>query len=145
MEILWSFSIYLETVAMVPQFHLIKKAQRIQKHVIGYIVAIAIYEALYISHWAYQYYYSDYYDNLRLAAGIVQFVIYCDFFLRILPWICNAKNDVEQPIVVTIDVPKTSGHLGSNVSTILLTPASLVGINNDKVRNEFARLLCFRC
>ncbi|XP_058807830.1 ER lumen protein-retaining receptor-like [Phymastichus coffea] len=138
LEILWTFSIYLEAVAMVPQFHFVHRSKRIHKHIICYIAAICIYKALYIAHWAYQYFYqSHHYDKLSLSAGMVQLVLYCDFFRCILPLLFNGKMHDVQPTVATIEVnvengiPKT-GHLTNNVSTIVLTPTFLTGVDNDK-------------
>lgn len=107
LQILWTFSIYLESVAILPQLFLVSKtgeAESITSHylfalgntyklfdvstsiifvpcLIGIIVPISgSYRALYLLNWIYRYYAEDHYDLIAIVAGVVQTVLYCDFF-----------------------------------------------------------------
>ncbi|KAG1848920.1 HDEL sequence binding protein [Suillus subalutaceus] len=66
-EILWTFSIYLESVAIFPQLFM---RETITTH---YLAALGLYRALYLPNWIYRY--------ARLSQpGLVQTGLYLDFF-----------------------------------------------------------------
>ncbi|XP_023245226.1 uncharacterized protein LOC111642874 [Copidosoma floridanum] len=148
MEVLWQFSMYLEAVAMVPQFHFIAKAKYIHKHMLYYIMALATYKALYIVHWIYRYYERNQYDRYTQASGVIQLMLYCDFFIRVIPklslWeslgerviVDDNSNDYDNDDKNVANVENgdmsNSGHLSSNISTIVLTPAILATLDCDK-------------
>ena len=80
MEILWTFSIYLESVAILPQLYMITKTGKAETVTVQYLLFLGCYRALYIANWAYRYYYEGFYDLIALAAGVVQTLLYIDFF-----------------------------------------------------------------
>lgn len=53
------------------------EAESITSH---YLFALGSYRALYILNWIYRYASEDHYDLIAIVAGIVQTVLYCDFF-----------------------------------------------------------------
>ena len=55
MEILWTFSIYLECVAILPQLFMISKTGEAESITSHYLFALGAYRALYIFNWAYRY------------------------------------------------------------------------------------------
>ena len=54
MEILWTFSIYLESVAILPQLFMISKTGEAESITSHYLFALGAYRALYIFNWAYR-------------------------------------------------------------------------------------------
>jgi len=80
MEILWTFSIYLETVAILPQLFMISKTGEAETITSHYLFAQGSYRALYIANWIYRYYYENHVDLIAICAGVVQTILYCDFF-----------------------------------------------------------------
>jgi ER lumen protein retaining receptor len=80
LEILWTFSIYLESVAILPQLFMISKTGEAASITSHYLFALGTYRALYILNWIYRYYGEGFYDLIAIVAGIVQTVLYCDFF-----------------------------------------------------------------
>jgi ER lumen protein retaining receptor len=80
LEILWTFSIYLESVAILPQLFMISKTGEAETITSHYLFALGIYRALYILNWIYRYYYEGFFDLIAVVAGCVQTVLYCDFF-----------------------------------------------------------------
>jgi len=80
MEILWTWSIYLEAVAIFPQLFLVSKTGEAETITSHYLFALGSYRGLYILNWIYRYYMESYYDLIAIIAGIVQTVLYCDFF-----------------------------------------------------------------
>ena len=79
-QILWTFSIYLESVAVMPQLYMISKTGEAETITSHYLFALGTYRALYIVNWVYRYLMEDFYDWIAIVAGIVQTLLYCDFF-----------------------------------------------------------------
>jgi len=53
------------------------EAESITSH---YLFALGSYRGLYILNWIYRYYSEDVLDSIAVVAGIVQTILYCDFF-----------------------------------------------------------------
>ncbi|XP_055710426.1 ER lumen protein-retaining receptor-like [Phlebotomus papatasi] len=81
LEILWTFSIYLEAVAILPQLFFIIKSGEIQPMMAFYLIAMGTYRALYILNWIYRYIEAGHHDFISITAGVVQTVIYCAFLV----------------------------------------------------------------
>jgi len=56
LEILWTFSIYLEAVAILPQLFMVSKTGEAESITSHYLFALGSYRALYILNWVYRYY-----------------------------------------------------------------------------------------
>jgi ER lumen protein retaining receptor len=80
LEILWTFSIYLESVAILPQLFLVSKTGEAETITSHYLMALGSYRALYLMNWIWRYYFEGFYDLIAIVAGVVQTVLYCDFF-----------------------------------------------------------------
>jgi ER lumen protein retaining receptor len=81
-EILWAFSIWLESVAILPQLFLLQRTGEAETITTHYLFALGVYRALYIPNWTYRYLTESppYRDPIAVVAGIVQTVLYSDFF-----------------------------------------------------------------
>ncbi|XP_008483172.2 ER lumen protein-retaining receptor, partial [Diaphorina citri] len=79
-QVLWTFSIYLESVAILPQLFLVSKTGEAESITSHYLFALGAYRALYLLNWVYRYYSEDYLDLIAIVAGVVQTALYCDFF-----------------------------------------------------------------
>lgn len=79
-ELLWTFSIWLESVAILPQLFIVQRTGEAETITTHYIFALGIYRALYIPNWLWRYFVDSYKDPIALLAGVVQTVLYCDFF-----------------------------------------------------------------
>jgi ER lumen protein retaining receptor len=85
-EILWTFSIYLEAVAIIPQLivvHHHAKANNgfVENLTSHYVFCLGGYRFLYLINWIYRYATEpDYSNTIVWVAGTVQTLIYCDFF-----------------------------------------------------------------
>ena len=77
---MWTFSIYLEAVAILPQLFMVSKTGEAETITSHYLFCLGSYRALYIFNWIYRYYFEDFKDLIPVIAGIVQTVLYCDFF-----------------------------------------------------------------
>ncbi|XP_046660157.1 ER lumen protein-retaining receptor [Homalodisca vitripennis] len=92
LEILWTFSIYLESVAILPQLFLVSKTGEAESITSHYLFALGSYRALYLLNWIYRYYAEDHYDLIAIVAGIVQTVLYCDFFYLYITKVLKGKK-----------------------------------------------------
>ncbi|KIK69008.1 hypothetical protein GYMLUDRAFT_631571 [Collybiopsis luxurians FD-317 M1] len=79
-EILWSFSIFLESVAILPQLFMLQRTGEAETITTHYLAALGIYRALYIPNWIYRYFSEGVVDPIAITAGIVQTGLYLDFF-----------------------------------------------------------------
>jgi len=85
-EILWAFSIWLESVAILPQLFLLQRTGEAETITTHYLFALGIYRALYIPNWIWRYWAEGHWDGIAVVAGIVQTILYSDFF-----WIYYTK------------------------------------------------------
>ncbi|KAI8319853.1 ER lumen protein retaining receptor [Martensiomyces pterosporus] len=93
LEILWSFSIYLESVAILPQLFQMTRTGEADNITSHYVFALGGYRALYIVNWVYRYYTEDKYsDYVAWVAGVVQTVLYSDFFYIYFTRILKGKT-----------------------------------------------------
>jgi len=79
-EILWSFSIFLESVAILPQLFMLQRTGEAETITTHYLAALGAYRALYIPNWIYRYYTEGVIDPIAVTAGLVQTGLYLDFF-----------------------------------------------------------------
>lgn len=79
-EISWSFSLWLESVAILPQLFMLQSQGESDLLTIHYIFALGLYRAFYIPNWIYRYVAEDRFDVISVIAGIIQTLVYSDFF-----------------------------------------------------------------
>lgn len=80
LEILWVFSICLESVAILPQLFMLRRTGDAEPFTTLYIYVLGVYRGFYILNWIYRYYSEEYIDLISLIAGILQTTLYIDFF-----------------------------------------------------------------
>lgn len=87
-EITWAFSIWLESVAILPQLFLLQRTGEAETITTHYLFALGLYRAMYIPNWIWRYFSENphYFDGIAIFAGIIQTVLYSDFF-----WIYYTK------------------------------------------------------
>ncbi|KAL1864841.1 hypothetical protein VTK73DRAFT_5621 [Phialemonium thermophilum] len=81
-EMLWAFSIWLEAVAILPQLFMLQRTGEAEVITTHYLFALGMYRALYIPNWIYRYVTEPKHkvDYIAVIAGIIQTVLYSDFF-----------------------------------------------------------------
>jgi len=92
MEVLWTFSIYLESVAILPQLFMVSKTGEAESITSHYLFALGSYRALYIVNWIYRFYAENFYDIIAIVAGCVQTILYCDFFYLYITKVLKGKK-----------------------------------------------------
>ncbi|KAL3124075.1 hypothetical protein niasHT_004664 [Heterodera trifolii] len=96
-EILWTFSIYLESVAIMPQLFMLSKTGSAETITAHYLFALGSYRGLYILNWIYRYYLEDFLDIIAVVAGIVQTVLYADFFYLYITKVVQQRRNIQLP------------------------------------------------
>ncbi|KAK0388155.1 hypothetical protein NLU13_4400 [Sarocladium strictum] len=81
-EIFWAFSIWLESVAILPQLFMLQRTGEAETITTHYLFALGSYRALYIPNWIYRHFTepNKSLDWQAVVAGIIQTVLYSDFF-----------------------------------------------------------------
>ncbi|KAH0559065.1 hypothetical protein GP486_004351, partial [Trichoglossum hirsutum] len=79
-EILWTFSIWLESVAILPQLFMLQRTGEAETITTHYLFALGLYRTLYIPNWLYRYFAEGRWDSIAVSAGIIQTILYSDFF-----------------------------------------------------------------
>ncbi|ARB01747.1 HDEL receptor [Saccharomyces cerevisiae synthetic construct] len=81
LELAWSFSVWLESVAILPQLYMLSKGEKTRSLTVHYIFAMGLYRALYIPNWIWRYSTEDKkLDKIAFFAGLLQTLLYSDFF-----------------------------------------------------------------
>ncbi|VDN01978.1 unnamed protein product [Thelazia callipaeda] len=95
--IAWSFSIYLEAVAIMPQLFMLSRTGSAETITAHYLFALGVYRALYILNWIYRYYSEEFFDSIVVIAGVVQTALYADFFYLYITRVIRGRKSLELP------------------------------------------------
>ncbi|KAK2196344.1 ER lumen protein retaining receptor [Babesia duncani] len=81
-DILWTFSIWLESVAILPQLTMLYQQREVENITSHYVVTMGLYRAFYLLNWVYRYFFETpaYVCGVCWLAGLVQTLLYVDFF-----------------------------------------------------------------
>ncbi|XP_022718570.1 ER lumen protein-retaining receptor-like [Durio zibethinus] len=81
MEVLWTFSVYLEAVAILPQLVVLQRSRNVDNLTGNYIFLLGAYRALYLINWVYRFFTENYkFHWIPWLSGLVQTALYADFF-----------------------------------------------------------------
>uniref|UniRef100_A0A8C9GY29 ER lumen protein-retaining receptor n=1 Tax=Piliocolobus tephrosceles TaxID=591936 RepID=A0A8C9GY29_9PRIM len=80
--ILWTFSIWLESVAILPQLVLLEKQREVENITSHYVITMGMYRAFYILNWIYRFFFDvkPFINVVVWLAGLIQTLLYIDFF-----------------------------------------------------------------
>ncbi|PKI39485.1 ER lumen protein-retaining receptor B-like [Punica granatum] len=80
-EILWTASIYLEAVAILPQLVLLQRSSNIDNLTGTYVFLLGAYRALYLVNWIYRFFTELHKVRwIPWVSGLLQTALYADFF-----------------------------------------------------------------
>jgi len=82
LELLWTFSIYLESIAILPQLIVLQRYREVENLTGNYIFFMGAYRALYIVNWIYRAHTERNYKHHWVVyfCGVLQTLLYADFF-----------------------------------------------------------------
>ncbi|KAM5148832.1 ER lumen protein-retaining receptor 3 [Mantella aurantiaca] len=92
LEILWTFSIYLESVAILPQLFMISKTGEAESITTHYLFFLGLYRLLYLGNWIWRYHTENFYDQIAVVSGVVQTIFYFDFFYLYITKVLRGKK-----------------------------------------------------
>ncbi|KAG8556564.1 hypothetical protein GDO81_018118 [Engystomops pustulosus] len=92
LEILWTFSIYLESVAILPQLFMISKTGEAESITTHYLFFLGLYRMLYLANWIWRYHTENFYDQIAVVSGVVQTIFYFDFFYLYFTKVLRGKK-----------------------------------------------------
>jgi hypothetical protein len=101
LELLWTFSIYLESIAILPQLIVLQRYREVENLTGNYIFFMGAYRALYILNWIYRAHTEPHYKHHWVVyfCGVLQTLLYADFFyyyvkrLVCLVLCCTVSNE----------------------------------------------------
>ncbi|KAJ3414375.1 endoplasmic reticulum retention protein [Chytridiales sp. JEL 0842] len=82
-EVLWAFSLFLESVAILPQLFMLTRTGQAETITAHYLFALGAYRGLYILNWIYRYFFDApayHIAWISVLTGLVQTGLYVDFF-----------------------------------------------------------------
>lgn len=108
-QILWAFSIWLESVAILPQLFMLQRTGEAETITTHYLFALGAYRALYIPNWIWRFFAENHYwDPIPVIAGVIQTVLYSDFF-----WIYYTKYVLSRIWLLGLSCTWLTQHAGS--------------------------------
>jgi len=75
----WSFSIWLEALAIIPQLFIVYKKREVEIITGSYMAALGCYKIFYVMSWIYQLINNQKLIWIKFVAGIIQITLYLDF------------------------------------------------------------------
>lgn len=81
-DLLWTFSIYLESIAILPQLIVLQRYREVENLTGNYVFFMGSYRFLYILNWIYRSYHETHYHHHFVVyfCGVLQTLLYADFF-----------------------------------------------------------------
>ncbi|XP_058818520.1 ER lumen protein-retaining receptor erd-2.2-like [Topomyia yanbarensis] len=98
-EIMWTFSVFLESIAIIPQLELLCKIEFVDNYTSFYLLSLGSYRALYIINWLYRYHYEGYYDVNAITAGFVQTTLFALVFVRLFSLMRREKRTLISVVI----------------------------------------------
>ena len=96
-DLIWSFSLWMESVAVFPQIYIIQKNNGIENFTAHYLASLGIYRFFYLLLWIYRYAKYGTYSWVSILSGTVQVLLYADFLYLYLK---NIKNKLTSALPV---------------------------------------------
>ncbi|KAJ7555314.1 hypothetical protein O6H91_05G031400 [Diphasiastrum complanatum] len=100
-EVLWTFSIYLEAVAILPQLVLLQRTKNVDNLTGNYVFLLGAYRGLYLLNWIVRYFTEKHYRQwITWISGIVQTALYADFFYYyVISWKKQSETSTSSLII----------------------------------------------
>jgi ER lumen protein retaining receptor len=100
-ELSWSYSIWLESLAIYPQLHMIMKIKEVENITSNYMASLGLYRFFYILNWYWDWDFRIYKISMGITVcwtsilgGIVQTVLYADFLYYYIKSTGSAKMTI---------------------------------------------------
>ena len=108
-EFVWSFSLWLEAIAFIPQIVMLNKIRLIENITSHYVATLGLYRFFYILNWyafrlilicyrVYRYFVDDFYCWTQIVSGVLQTALYVDFLYYYAISLKEGKTIIELPM-----------------------------------------------
>ena len=97
-EYFWSFSIWLEAVAIIPQLLVVYKKKEVEMITGTYMACLGLYRFFYVINWIFIYLEGENLLWIKLVAGIIQTGLYIDFLYYYYISAKNTSESVKLPV-----------------------------------------------
>ena len=91
-EFMWSFSLWLEALAFVPQIVMLNKIRIIENITSHYVVAQGLYRFFYLLNWFYRYFVMEQFCWTQVLSGTLQTVLIVDFIYYYVQTCCTLQQ-----------------------------------------------------
>ncbi|KAM0678455.1 endoplasmic reticulum retention protein [Binucleata daphniae] len=91
-EYSWTFSVLLESVAILPQLVLLEATGEAEVLTSRYTFCLGVYRMLYVVGWIFKKLSGANVDTLLIACGIIQTILYADFFVLYYKYIFSQRS-----------------------------------------------------
>mmetsp|Transcript_9961 Transcript_9961/g.11310 ORF Transcript_9961/g.11310 Transcript_9961/m.11310 type:complete len:157 (-) Transcript_9961:47-517(-) len=99
-DFLWSFSLWLEAVAFIPQIVILYKMKTVENITSHYVATLGCYRFFYVLSWVYRYYMGHHIFWTQVAAGVVQTAVYSELVYLYFKSLREGKPRMEIPLKV---------------------------------------------
>jgi len=144
LEVAWTWSIYMEAVALIPQFYMTWITKKVDGYLGLYVLGMACYRGFYIGNWVYRYYNEDYYDPIAIISGCVETFVgvfgLLTMFTIVLGKPCNSERSGESSIYV---LPSVAEHFGKDYKILRNNAATAESLKDANIAetNKFEKYL----
>ena len=97
-ELTWSFSLWLEALAFLPQIVMLNKIRIVENITSHYVACLGLYRFLYILNWVYRYQTEGFVCWTQILSGTLQTGLYVDFLYWYYISMKEGKSVIELPI-----------------------------------------------
>lgn len=94
----WTFSIWLEAVAILPQLFIVYKKREVEIITGSYMACLGCYKIFYVMSWVYQLINNQKLIWIKFIAGIVQITLYLDFLYYYFISAKVSANTIKLPV-----------------------------------------------
>ena len=97
-ELVWSFSLWLEALAFIPQIVILNKIRLIENITSHYVAALGLYRFFYVLSWLMKYFAHDMYSWTQILSGVLQTAVYADLLYYYFVSLKEGKDKMELPL-----------------------------------------------
>eukprot|EP00357_Protocruzia_adherens_P035881 CAMPEP_0115036354 /NCGR_PEP_ID=MMETSP0216-20121206/42069_1 /TAXON_ID=223996 /ORGANISM="Protocruzia adherens, Strain Boccale" /LENGTH=138 /DNA_ID=CAMNT_0002416159 /DNA_START=269 /DNA_END=685 /DNA_ORIENTATION=- len=78
-ELSWTFSLWLEAIAFVPQLLMLQRMGEVENMTSHYVSTLGAYRGIYLIHWIVKFVNGLHISAIQFIAGMIQTFLYADF------------------------------------------------------------------
>ena len=112
-EISWTFSVVLESVAILPQLYHLTLVPTLPALPLSHLVALGLYRFFYVVNWVFRLAEKGAWDNTAFCFGVVQTIVWGDFL-----WVWYNRKQIKLPGVSGVAALHAEGNVEDVQTTV---------------------------